>query len=402
MAPAFAQGLALLAFVFWLGKPSLKSAAWLGAAIGLAVLAKFTSLLYLPSAMAAILIARCSFARLAAVARPAGTKTWLRQTTTAILLASVVIWGGYMFSVSRLQQQMDLSPGSMPSFQHFPAPLRPLARQLALANPEIPAPGFFGGLLLAYTFNKSAPPSYFLGTVTSGGHWYFFLADVALKTPLPFLLLFAIGALALFQSRNREWTKLAPALSVIAILLITTTVKVHYGIRHVIGVFPLMAIVAGFGAASLWQGASKLRTATRVLVVGLLTWQGLASLSAQRDFLAYFNFLAGTDPSKVFVAGCDLDCGQDVLRLSQELKARGISHPSIAIWTSADVTKAGLPEFSIPQPFQPVTGWIAISLRSLRMGDVFHESYPPGAFAWLDRYQPVAYVGKTIRLYYIP
>jgi hypothetical protein len=36
------------------------------------------------------------------------------------------------------------------------------------------------------------------------------------------------------------------------------------------------------------------------------------------------------------------------------------------------------------------------------MGDVFHESYPPGAFAWLDRYQPVAYVGKTIRLYYIP
>ena len=31
-----------------------------------------------------------------------------------------------------------------------------------------------------------------------------------------------------------------------------------------------------------------------------------------------------------------------------------------------------------------------------------HTSYPPGAFAWLDQYQPVERVGKTILLYYIP
>jgi len=28
--------------------------------------------------------------------------------------------------------------------------------------------------------------------------------------------------------------------------------------------------------------------------------------------------------------------------------------------------------------------------------------YPPGAFDWLQAYQPVAHVGKTILLYYIP
>ena len=112
------------------------------------------------------------------------------------------------------------------------------------------------------------------------------------------------------------------------------------------------------------------------------------------------NPLAGPDPSKVFVGGCDLDCGQDVLRLSQELKARNISHPYVAMWTSVDVTKSGLPEFTVAEPFEPVSGWLAISMRSLRMGDVFHETYPPGAFACLSNCRPAAY--ETIWLYYIP
>jgi hypothetical protein len=66
------------------------------------------------------------------------------------------------------------------------------------------------------------------------------------------------------------------------------------------------------------------------------------------------------------------------------------------------MTKMNLPEFDVPQPYQPVTGWFAISLRALRVGDLFHTTYPPDAFAWLGRYQPVARVGKTILLYKIP
>ncbi|MGA8312159.1 MAG: hypothetical protein WB755_19155 [Terriglobales bacterium] len=57
---------------------------------------------------------------------------------------------------------------------------------------------------------------------------------------------------------------------------------------------------------------------------------------------------------------------------------------------------------TIPQPFVPTPGWFAISLRTRRIGDFLHTSYPPGAFAWLDQYQPVERVGKTILLYYIP
>jgi hypothetical protein len=42
------------------------------------------------------------------------------------------------------------------------------------------------------------------------------------------------------------------------------------------------------------------------------------------------------------------------------------------------------------------------SFSALRVGDVFHSTYPPGAFSWLDHYQPAAKVGKTIQLYYVP
>jgi hypothetical protein len=102
------------------------------------------------------------------------------------------------------------------------------------------------------------------------------------------------------------------------------------------------------------------------------------------------------------VAGCDLDCGQDLFRLSRDLQARHITHATLALWTSADPSQMHLPEFTVPQANTPVTGWFAISLRALRFGDSFHMTYPPGAFDWLNAYQPVARVGKTILLYHIP
>ena len=58
MAPAFAQPAALLAFTLWLEKPNVKRALWLGVMVGLALLAKFTTLVYLPAGVAAILAMR--------------------------------------------------------------------------------------------------------------------------------------------------------------------------------------------------------------------------------------------------------------------------------------------------------------------------------------------------------
>jgi hypothetical protein len=251
--------------------------------------------------------------------------------------------------------------------------------------------------------NKEKPAAYLLGHIKDGGWWYFFLLGVAVKSPLPFLILAGVGVASLkkFDAPQR-WRAMAPALAALAVFLVTMPVKYNAGVRHVMVVFPLLAIIAGRGCSYLWHLQPRWRIPARLALITLLCWQGVSTVRASSDFLAYFNELAGTDPSKVMVAGCDLDCGQDMFRLSRELQARHISHATLAIWTSADPTQMQLPQFDVPQANHPVTGWFAISLRALRFGNSFHPMYPPGAFDWLQAYQPVAHVGKTILLYYIP
>jgi len=259
------------------------------------------------------------------------------------------------------------------------------------------------GVADAWMLNKEKPAAYLLGHIKDGGWWYFFLVGVAVKSPLPFLILAAVGAASLKKfDASRRWRAMAPALAALAVFLVTMPVKYNAGVRHVMVVFPLLAIVAGCGCSHLWNLQGRRRIPARVAMIALLCWQSVSTVRASTDFLAYFNELAGSDPSKVMVAGCDLDCGQDLFRLSREFQARHISHATLAIWTSADPTQMQLPPFDVPQAYRPVTGWFAISLRALRFGNSFHMMYPPGAFDWLQAYQPVGRVGKTILLYYLP
>ncbi len=402
MPTACMQFAALFAFTTWLQKPSLRSTLVLGFAAALAFLVKLTTLLFLPSAAVAILLARWLVERRAGPAATGRPDNWWSRLSLAFVVAVAVIWAGYGFSVGHVREEMRITPESMPSFQHFPTPLRNLARNLVLKDPLLPAPALLRGAAISWTLNKSAPPAYLLGKVKNGGWWYFFLVGVGVKTPLPFLLLCLVGLWALFVRRPVRWTSIAPAASVLAVFFVSMFVKYNAGVRHVMVVFPLLAVTAGCGCSFLWRAPEKWRMGGRAALLGLLLWQCISSLNAHPDYIAYFNELAGRDPSRVLVTGCDLDCGQDVFRLSQALRERNISHPNIAIWSSADMSRMSLPAFEIPQAFQPVSGWVAISVRSLRMGDLFHDTYPPGAFGWLAQAQPVTKIGKTILLYYIP
>jgi hypothetical protein len=123
-----------------------------------------------------------------------------------------------------------------------------------------------------------------------------------------------------------------------------------------------------------------------------------------------FNELAGKDPSRILSTGCDLECGQDILRLADIARANHISHLKVAVWSTADLSQMGLPELEVLAPYQSVSGWVALGMRSLRNGDVSLSvdhyrqgtAYQPGAFAWIEGFTPVAMAGKSIRLYYIP
>jgi hypothetical protein len=410
MVAASTQLAAMFCFALWLEVPSRNRTLWMGLAFGLALLAKFTSLLYLP---AACLLMTCVWIWRRSRAKPFDLAVRSRRLLFSLALALLVLWGGYRFSLRHLHEVSGITASNLPSFQHLPAPLRSPARRLVLYDPILPAPELLNGLASAWFLNKVGTQSYLLEHKKVGGWWYFFLLALGVKTPLPLLFLFGIGIAALLT--RQKLIAIMPLASLAGVLLITMRVSYKVGTRHVLVALPLAAVIAGAGIAPLlervyraWQTAGTQPTrnwrfaypVSAILL--LLVWQASESLKSQPDFLAYFNQLAGKDPSAVLVMGCDLDCGEDLYRLVAELHRLQVDHLTLAIWSSADINRYGLPGYEIADEAKPLQGWIAVSSRASRIGDMLHQSVSTTYLAELERQTPVANVGKTIRLYHLP
>jgi hypothetical protein len=412
------QLMALLSIALWLEKPSLKSSLFLGFAVGLALLSKFTSLVYLPVATAGMVSCRWLLRRNVQSDHPSSPRAAVllqrvKLISLAALIACLMVWGGYRFSFDHIVEAVGIVRQPPPTFQHFPRPLAALGRKLLIWDPKLPAVEMFSGLANLWSITHSGADAYIFGHIKSGSWWYFFLVGLGVKAPIPFLLLCIAGVFFTFKRATEiGWAGAAPAASLIALLMATMFVSYDAGMRHVLLLFPLLAVVAGFGALRLWQLQSPRNFIARALVIVLLVWQGAASYGARADYLAYFNELAGKNPSRILVTGCDSECGQDVFRLSLVLQEKRILSVHMAVWSSADLAQMDFPEFQPLLPYTPVTGWVAVGLRSLRTGEVgpsvslngeeTRDAAKGPPFAWIENYQPVEHVGKTINLYYIP
>jgi hypothetical protein len=141
-----------------------------------------------------------------------------------------------------------------------------------------------------------------------------------------------------------------------------------------------------------------LKWLARLLALGLVGSLLVCSVAAHPDYLAYFNAFAGDHPEKILVDS-DLDWGQDLLRLSAELRSRGITEVAVAYNGGTDLSQMNLPAYQILPPCKPATGWVAISLLKLEMSK---PGIGCGGYSWLQSYEPAALVGKSIRLYWIP
>ena len=224
---------------------------------------------------------------------------------------------------------------------------------------------------------------------------------LAVKTPLPFLLLTAAGLAATWRrlSGAERRRQLEPAAIAFAILLVCLPSRINIGLRHVLPMYPFLAVVAGLGAVALWR-ARRAVPAARALAVLLVGWQVVASARTHPDYLAYFNELAGRHPERILVDS-DLDDGQDLKRLADTLRAPAAFRR--CRWRTRGPPRwpsTGLPPIHWLQPHRTVTGWVAVSLYSLKLGSLDRPGHDD--FAWLERYRPVALVGRSIRLYYVP
>jgi len=363
--------LALYAFTRYLARPTRARGALLGGAVALAVLCKLSSVVFIPACGGAILAAWWLTERGRAHARGADLRPKLvrlaRPLPVAAAVALLLTWAAYHFSTGRVYGVPVLFP------------------ELFLGMREVVA------------HNSQGHAAYLMGEVRRTGWWYFFPIALAVKTPLPFLAL-ALGGAATAVRRayaGRDWRSAAPVLAVAMILAISMLSRINIGVRHVLPVYPLLAIVAGFGAARLWSRVGPGTGIRRGALAAGALWLAVGSARAHPDYLSYFNELAANRREPVLVDS-DLDWGQDLQRLADTVRARRIGAISLAYWGSADPRRHGLPNLRCLRPVDRVSGWVAASEASVR------GLRRDRSFTWLRAYGMVTQAGTSIGLYYVP
>ncbi|HEY3729730.1 MAG TPA: glycosyltransferase family 39 protein [Steroidobacteraceae bacterium] len=386
--------LTLYLLLRWFESPGWRTALWLGVAAGAAMATKMSAIPFIGVAAATLIVLRVLLAHSAPV-------PWMlaRRSATAafgLVLAIAILVGVYGTRLVYLIAPDQAVSPALDFYAGHSGQLHDLVYRWAA---RVPLPlGFMMvplNILGVQWHNEHGHLSFLLGQTAAHGWWYFYLVALAVKSPLPLLLLGLAGlaALAVRGLRDADLYLLAPAASFLSILVFCCAYShINIGVRHVLIAFPLLALGAGYGLHAGWQRWQALPA--RALLALLLVWQLALVATAWPDYLAYFNPLAGRHPEHILVDS-DLDWGgQDLRRLEQVLQQRGVQQLWIGYKGTADLAREHLPAFTLLAPNQPVRGWVAITMLTLQENQ--------SGYAWLLQHPPLQRIGASFELYYIP
>ncbi len=400
--------LALYALQRWIVSGAWRDAALFGLAAGLAAGTKFSAIPFVALALLVLAGARLVLTALDAreprALQRLPTLSWQARAGGAALAAAascvpiVLAYGIHSTDPALVTRRFDWAVSYL---LHGHAWAYNAATAVT-ANVWLPRAFklLFEGVTALKAHNDTGHVSFLLGRVQSSGWWYFYLVALAVKTPLPLLAAgpVGLGVMARDGLRSRDLWKLGPLLIFTALLAFASAFsRINIGIRHVLILYPFLALGAAYLFARLWRalaaaGRPHLANAGRAVIVVLIGWQVSLLWSAYPDYLPYFNETV-SDPQRVLVDS-DLDWGQDLRRLEWALAELKVKQLSLAYQGTADLTREPLPPTTRLPPGHPTTGWVAISALAREHGI--------RGYAWLEAYQPIERIGKTIDLYYIP
>jgi len=347
-----ATAMAAVAFAateWWAEQPSRGRTFVFGLTLGLAALAKFSLLVYLPAGWLLLLVWR----------RPSwsAVRSRLAPLAGAAAVGALLIWAGYRFSL----------------------------------DGPLPAPEFFAGVRSIWQHNVAGHSSYILGQRHHNGVWYYFPVTLAVKTPLAFLIL-------LVWSLGKSWRARLPVAAAVAfaagILLVAMSSRINIGVRHVLPIYAALAVICAVGAAELLRpdaGRAALLRAIGVLV--LCSAQAFSGAFQHPDYIAYTNEIAWSHPEN-FVAESDLDWGQDMKRVAAFLASVGAKQVAFTPYCGTYlIAGEAFPKTTPTDWYHPLPGWNVVSLSGLK---VYNH---PG---WANDRKPQVVIGRTHWAWYFP
>jgi 4-amino-4-deoxy-L-arabinose transferase-like glycosyltransferase len=291
-------------------------------------------------------------------------------------------------------------------------------RIAAFADVSKPLAHYFGGLASVVRQNAvGGGITYLNGKISTEGFPQYFFVAFAVKSTLAFLAVtLAILGAALLRRRGLadEWRLFGVPVLVVFLASIGTTYNI--GIRHLLPVYPFLAL---FGAALFARSWARRRESRRAWAAApVVAWLLLPLLSAVElarihpHELSYFNALAGGPSGGArILTDSNVDWGLDLIRLGKHLARSGVQPEELTVsyFGGDNVSyRLGVPDFSA----QPVVRGrlVAISVFMLTAGPAFSAYHGDDAMAEaqrrlhgeIARARPAGRVGHSIYLYELP
>jgi 4-amino-4-deoxy-L-arabinose transferase-like glycosyltransferase len=426
-----AVGGAAAAYSFWryLRQPTELRAATAGILLGVALLTKFTLLVFLVI-WPCLAVFYSWKGKSDAVARfRTGWRRRSRQGFILAVLSLLVVNCGYEFqgTCRRLKEY---------SFVSRALAGEPAERGLSgnrfhdhwLGNALIPLPeDYVLGIDLQRREFEVSPhirPSFLAGEWRAHGWWYYYLYALALKVPLGVwgLVLWGLVLTLIRHPSTGHWVDeiflWLPALGVLVLVSSQTGINRH--MRYVLPMFPFVVIatskVAYFFERRYWPAG--------MAVVALLLWAVVSSLLIHPHYLSYFNEAAGgPDNGYRHLENSNIDWGQDLLFLKNWLEKHPEARPlGLAYYNAVDPQFIGIdyelpplgPTAEIKAPdadlaaLGPKPGYFAVS-ANLVVGSPYRVPDGHGGrryialrgYDYFNHFRPIAKAGYSIFIYHI-
>ena len=432
----------LTAFLSFLKAPTTKNTLLAGAALGFALLVKFSTIALLPIFLllavvwslvqkgpsgrrvfqlrdeenGRALVLRFPRVNLSLAIRSIG------KTAAVIAVAFLLIYVVYLHHVWNYAPKVQREVAELYRGYYD---LRGTAKTMVLWASEKPLlqpwAEYFLGLLVALKASRLGQPVFFLGKSYSVGIPAYFPVAYLLKEPLALhvmTLAAIVASLFLWRPRIKMWGNGAItrwirdhftefAFLVMLAVYWSALIRSHIniGVRHLLPAFPIMFILVAKQMVAFIEwlaltGGARVRTFACIGVGVLLAWQALTVVRVHPSYMAYFNELAGgPENGWKYLNDSNLDWGQDVKRLAQFIEAQGATE------LHADYFGPVVPQYYFPGKYKgsvgcgaPPKGWVAVSA-------MLYPGAPWNVACDYRRHLPIetarAKIGHSIFVFYV-
>lgn len=391
----------------WLIRPSWERSAAAGAGLGLALLTKSTLLILGP-----LWVGIWGFTRWGQGTLRGRWKSEATQLAVVLILAVYLLNLGYGFAGTgtRLKNFQFVSKalgGERPPREASGN------RFLDSWVGELPVPlpsEYLVGLDLQKKDFEVGRWAFLAGEWKWGGWPWFYLAAIAIKSPLGYGVLLVVSLGVLW--RGDSATRRSGLAIVVPLMVILAFVSMEQGfttcVRYVLPALPLAIVL--MSAAGCWVDTGT--AIARYTVGATLAWIVVSSLWCYPYSLSYFNELIdGPKNGYRYLVDANIDWGQDLYFVREWIRQHPEARPVTLRWYGIfDPTVAGinLPGTPSPEesgkngtgggspstlPASPFEGWHIVGVHELQGADQ--------RYAYLRELEPVDRIGYSVMVYHL-